>query len=131
MEHFAAKAVQQPLKVVIAEEDARLRRIIRLNLERNGFQALEAASLKECQAHLRERLADLAIVSSHLPDFDALQFSQWLRSNFPLAPIPVLILSFEPEDRLLTLPLRVAAFRRKPFDPGELVAQVVRLLRSA
>ncbi len=131
MEHFDAAAQREGLKVLVAEEDARLRRIVRLNLEREGFDTLEAASLSECESALRTTSVGLVIISSQLPGFDAQRFSTWLRAQFPLSPLPVVILSFEAEDRLLTLPLRLAAFRRKPFDPDELVGQVSRLLQTA
>lgn len=131
MKHSEAAARRDGLKVMVAEEDARLRRIVRLNLEREGLKSLEAASLSECQSALLKENVALVIISSQLPGFDAQGFSVWLRSHFPLNPIPVVILSFEPEDRLLTLPLRVATFRRKPFDPGELVGQVTSLLQTA
>ncbi len=129
--HFDEAARREGLKVLVAEEDARLRRIVRLNLEHEGFQTLEAGSLTECETALEQGQFGLIIISSELPEFDAQQLSGWLRTRFPLAPIPVVILSFEPEDRLLALPLRLATFRRKPFDPGELVGQVTRLMRTA
>jgi DNA-binding response OmpR family regulator len=117
--------------VLIAEEDSRLRRIVRLNLERGGFSTTEAASLQECESALQKYPVGLVIVSSQLPDFDGPHFTQWLRSHFPHEPVPVVLVSFEPEDRLYTLPLRLATFRRKPFDPEELVDQVSRLLHTA
>lgn len=131
MEHFAGAPQREGLKVLVAEEDARLRRIVRLNLEREGFETMDATSLAECESVLEQGQVRLVIISSQLPGFDAQQFSQWLRSRFPFTPIPVVILSFEPEDRLLTLPLRIAAFRRKPFDPGDLASQVARLMQTA
>ncbi len=131
MKHFDEAARREDLKVLVAEEDARLRRIVRFNLEQEGFATLEATSLSESEAMLRRDHVGLIIISSQLPGFDGEQFSGWLRAQFPLSPIPVVILSFEPEDRLLTLPLRLAAFRRKPFDPNELVGQVSRLMQTA
>ncbi|HEX2987479.1 MAG TPA: response regulator [Chloroflexota bacterium] len=118
-------------KVLIAEEDDRLRRIVRLNLEQGGFSTTEAASLQECELAIQRDHVALVIVSSQLPDFDGPHFTQWLRSHFPLDPVPVVLVSFEPEDRLYTVPLKQAAFERKPFDPEELVDQVTRLLHTA
>ncbi len=129
--HTAGISEGVSLKVMVAEEDARLRRIVRWNLEREGFESVGASSLAECESWLREGDVALVIISSQLPGFDAEQFSRWLRSQFPDRAVPVVILSFEPEDRLLTLPLRRAAFRRKPFDPGDLVTQVGRLMQPA
>ncbi len=130
MEHFEEASRPGPNSVVVAEEDPRLRRIIRLYLEREGFNAVEACSLADCQALLRGSNVGLVIVSVQLPGFDVLQFSEWLRSEFPHKPVPVVLLSFEPEDRLLTRGLRLGAFRQKPFDPGELVGQATRLMQA-
>jgi DNA-binding response OmpR family regulator len=131
MTHFAGTAQSGSLKVMVAEEDARLRRIVRWNLQRDGFDSEEASTLAECEERLRQGDVSLVIISSQLPGFDAQQFSCWLRTQFPERAVPVVILSFEPEDRLLTLPLRLAAFRRKPFDPEDLVTQVGGLMRPA
>ncbi len=131
MERLATTPRSGNLKVLVAEEDPRFRRIVRLNLEREGLQAVEAASVAECQIRLREGGVGVVIISSKLPGFDAQQFSRWLRFEFPHKAVPVVILSFEPEDRLLTRPLRLADFRRKPFDPGELVSQVANLMQTA
>ncbi len=130
MEQLAREPHQKSLRVLVAEEDPRLRRIVRLNLEREGFGTEEAGSLAECETVLLLGRTDLVIISSQLPGFDAQQFSQRLRSQFPTAPVPVVVISFEPEDRLLTIPLRLATFQRKPFDPGELVGHVSRLLQT-
>lgn len=131
MEQHDRAARREGLKVLVAEEDARLRRIVCLNLERAGFAAVEAASLQECESALTGNDIGLVIISPQLPGFDGQQFSEWMREHFPQEPIPVVILSFEPEDRVLTSPLRAAAFRRKPFDPSDLVGQVGSLMRTA
>ncbi|MGI5834986.1 MAG: response regulator [Chloroflexota bacterium] len=128
MEHFEKAQQSRNPAVAIAEEDPRLRRIIRLNLEREGIKAIEATSMADCQAYLHKGDAKLAIISAQLPGFDAAQFSRWLRSEFPNKPVPVVVLSFEPEDRLLTHPLRKAVFKQKPFDPADLVGQVSKLM---
>ena len=131
MEQPATEPRHKGLKVLVAEEDARLRRILRLNLEREGFDTVEASTASECQARLKEQRVGLVIISSQLTGFEAEQFSCWLRTEFPDRVVPVVILSFEAEDRLLTLPLRPAGFRRKPFDPADLVAQVTTLMPTA
>lgn len=117
--------------VLVAEEDARLRRIVCLNMAREGFRTVAVPSIAECQNRLREGGVGVVIISSHLPGFDVRQFSAWLRAESPHRAVPVIIVSFEPEDRLLTLPLRLASFRRKPFDPTELVMQVAGLMETA
>lgn len=131
MEHSAAMPAPSSHGVLVAEEDARLRRIVRLNLESEGLPTAEASSLEECEARLLGGDIGLVIISPQLPGFEMQQFSRWLRFQFPSRPLPVVIVSFEPEDRVLTMPLRRADFRRKPFDPGELAGQISTLLRTA
>ncbi len=103
--------------MLIGEGDARLRRIVRLNLEQEGLEPVEASSTSECHARLQQGDVALIIISSQLPGFDAQQLALWLRLQSPDEALPVVILSFEPEDRFLTQPLRLASFRRKPFCP--------------
>ena len=131
MKQSAAKLESERPRVLVAEEDPRFRRIVRLGLEREGLEAIEAASVAECQARLREGRVGVMIISSRLPDFDAQRLSAWLRCQFPTRAVPIIILSFDPEDRLLTQPLQLADFRRKPLDPAELASQVTRLMPTA
>jgi two-component system, OmpR family, response regulator ResD len=118
----------RPPRVLVAEENERLRRIVRVNLERESLEALEVSSMAECQQRLMQGGVGLVLISPQLPGFEIQAFSDWLRETFPTAPIPVVILSFEPEDRLLTIPLRWAAFQHKPFDPGQLAGQLTKLI---
>lgn len=118
-------------RVLVAEENARLRRIVCLNLNRAGLKTAEVASLAACQVSLLGGDFGLVIISADLPGFEIERFSQWLRDAFPDSPVPVVILSFEPEHRLLTLPLRVAAFQQKPFDPGKLADELTSLMQTA
>jgi DNA-binding response OmpR family regulator len=118
----------RPPRVLVAEEYGRLRRIVRVNLERERFEALEASSMADCQERLMQGGVGLILISPQLPGFEIGAFSDWLRETFPADPIPVIILSFEPEDRLLTIPLRSAAFQQKPFDPSQLADQLTELM---
>ncbi|GEM_PF-5201526 len=129
--HFEEVATVRFPTVAIAEEDPRLRRIVRVNLEREGFKAIEASSVEACQDLLQQGDVGLVIISAQLPGFDAHSFSEWLRSEFPSKAVPVVLISFEPEDRVLAAPLRLAAFKRKPFDPSELVVQISQLMQTA
>ena len=102
MEHFE-KAQQSVNPQAIAGEDP-VAAHHPFKSEREGIKAI-MLSMADCQAYLHKGDAKLAIISAQLPGFDAAQFSRWLRSEFPNKPVPV-VLSFEPEDRLLTHPLR-------------------------
>jgi two-component system, OmpR family, response regulator ResD len=125
---MAEGVLGRPPVVLVAEENERLRRIVRVNLERERLDALEASSMAECQQKLMKDRIGLILISPQLPGFEIQAFSDWLRESFPADPIPVVILSFEPEDRLLTLPLRWAVFQQKPFDPGQLAIQLTKLM---
>jgi DNA-binding response OmpR family regulator len=117
--------------VLVAEENERLRRIVRVNLEHENLVALEAASMAECQARISHGKVGLVLISPQLPDFDIAAFSTWLRETFPTDPIPVVILSFEPEDRIMTVSLRTAAFQQKPFDPTQLAGDLTKLMAAS
>jgi len=131
MERFEGTRQSMVRSVLIAEEDPRLRRILRMNLEREGFCAIEISSIADFEGWLRSGDVGLVIVSTQSLGFDVSKLSQWLHSDDPEKAVPAVIISFEPEDRALASSIGSAEFKLKPFDPSELVSQVNRLMKIA
>ena len=117
-------------RILIAEDDADIRSLLKLYLESEGYEILEAedglTALKEAQ----KMQPDMAILDVMMPEMDGFALTRQLRKN---SDIPILILSAKSRDtdKILGLNLGADDYIAKPFNPVEIVARVKAQLRRS
>ncbi len=114
--------------ILVVDDEERMARFIRLNLEHDGFQVVEAyRGLKAIQA-LRDAMPDLVLLDVMLPDMDGFEVLRMIRE---ISPVPVIMLTAkgEEDDRVRGLELGADDYVTKPFSPRELVSRVRAVLR--
>lgn len=101
---------------------------IRLNLEHDGFEVIEATSGSEAMQALRDRLPDLILLDVMMPDMDGFETLELIRE---ISTVPVIMLTAkgEEEDRVRGLELGADDYIAKPFSPREMVSRVKAVLR--
>lgn len=132
----AARALQlngTGMRVLIVDDSAGLREIIRIGLQARGYEVLQAADGREALRLLRERSADVIITDLYMPEMDGLETLEVVRQEFP--DTPVVAMSGVPTrtgtDFLeVAHELGAALVLRKPFTIPELVAAVERVARK-
>jgi CheY-like chemotaxis protein len=116
--------------ILVVEDEERIRRVLALQLELEGYEVEAVASGEECLASLQERLPRLIVLDYLLPDFSGEEIVQRLRRMQGGKRLPVLLLSgLERQDLdrwLLEDPF--VHFLAKPFENRELLALVKRAL---
>lgn len=117
--------------LLIVEDEPAICEILHIQLEREGFDIIEAGSLAAARAALREHSFALIVLDLRLPDGDGLDLCRELRARND--PVPVLILTARSEeiDKILGLELGADDYMTKPFHPRELVARVRAILRRS
>lgn len=117
-------------RVLIVEDERRMARFIRLNLEHDGFQVFEAVRGKEAVRKAREDLPDLILLDVMLPDIDGFEVLRRIREE---SDVPVIMLTAkgEEDDRVRGLELGADDYVSKPFSPRELVSRVRAVLRRS
>jgi DNA-binding response OmpR family regulator len=114
--------------ILVVDDEERMARFIRLNLEHDGFQVTEAyRGMKAIQA-LRDEMPDLIILDVMLPDIDGFEVLKLIRE---ISHVPVIMLTAkgEEDDRVRGLELGADDYVTKPFSPRELVSRVRAVLR--
>ncbi|NTV35361.1 MAG: response regulator, partial [Anaerolineaceae bacterium] len=109
--------------ILVVDDEERMARFIRLNLEHDGFQVIEAyRGMKAIQA-LREQMPDLILLDIMLPDLDGFEVLKLIRET---SSVPVIMLTAkgEEDDRVHGLELGADDYITKPFSPRELVSRV-------
>ena len=123
--------MDKPSRVCIVEDEPDIGELIRLHLQRAGFQPRLFSNAESFRVHLRSHAADLLILDLMLPDADGMEVCKALRGEPKTAAIPIIIVTAKGEetDRVLGLELGADDYVTKPFSPRELVARVKAVLR--
>lgn len=118
-------------KVLIVEDETDLVKLLKYNLEKEGFKVNYATDGTVALAEARRDPPDLVILDLMLPGLDGLEVCRQLRRNERFVRTPVLILSARSEeaDRIVGLELGADDYVTKPFSTREVIARVRALLR--
>ena len=116
--------------ILIAEDDADIRGLLRLYLEGEGYRVLEADNGARALELAREETPDMAILDVMMPEMNGFELTRALRK---FSEVPILILSAKSQDNDKSLGLNLGAddYIAKPFNPVEIVARVKAQLRRA
>lgn len=115
--------------VLIVEDEESIRKFVRINLERDGFRVLEAASGEEGIEIARKENINIVILDLMLPGIDGFQVCKILRDEFPKLGIIMLTAKSQDMDKIMGLEYGTDDYMTKPFNPIELVLRVKSLSR--
>ncbi len=126
---MAEKNVKQR-KVLLVDDEERMVRFIRLNLEHDGFIVSEAFNGKQALQRLRDETPDLILLDVMMPDMDGFEVLEMIRE---ISSVPVIMLTAKGEenDRVRGLELGADDYVTKPFSPRELTSRIKAVLRRA
>jgi two-component system, OmpR family, response regulator len=118
------------VKILIVDDDPRLRDLLRLAFERAGFAVLTAADGKSALVHAARETPDLIVLDIGLPEMDGFETCRRIRAQ---SQVPVLFLTARDDevDRIVGLELGADDYVTKPFSPRELVARVRAILKRS
>ena len=118
------------MKILIADDEADIRNLIKLSLEENGYTVFPAQNGKEALDILKAEDINLAILDVMMPVMDGFNLLRKIREN---STIPVIMLTARNDemDKVLGLNLGADDYLSKPFSVSELVARVGAQLRRS
>jgi len=113
---------------LVVDDEKGLVRIIRLNLEQDGFDVVEAYNGSQAMEKLRTTLPDLVLLDVMMPDTDGFTVLKMIRQ---IGNIPVIMLTAkgEEDDKIKGLELGADDYVTKPFSPRELTSRIRAVLR--
>ena len=115
-------------RLLVVDDDASVRAMLREYLGNHGYAVAEAASGKDMRAALDAELPDLVLLDIRLPGEDGLTLARFLREHYDVGIIMVTG-SGDVVDRVVGLEVGADDYVAKPFDPRELLARVKSVLR--
>ncbi|SRR5690554_4255550 len=120
-----------PVRVLVVEDDAAVREMLAMALQRGGFDVVLAEDAREARAHILEQVPELILLDWMLPGMSGVEFARSLRQDALMNDIPIIMLTArgEEEDRVRGLEVGADDYVTKPFSPRELIARIKAVLR--
>ncbi|EJR80224.1 response regulator transcription factor [Bacillus cereus group sp. MYBK249-1] len=116
--------------ILVLEDELTIRSFIVLNLQRAGFNVLEASTGEEALALFREHQAiDIALLDIMLPGIDGFEVCRKIRNINKQLGIIMLTARVQNQEKVQGLTLGADDYIEKPFSPMELIARIQSLLR--
>lgn len=115
-------------RLLIVDDDSRLRKLVRTYAELDDFECEEAGDGLEALDLLRKNSFDMMVLDVMMPGLDGFETLERVRKN---SSVPVIMLTARSEeyDKLLGFKLGVDDYVPKPFSPRELMARIAAVLR--
>ena len=124
-----AQSTNRADKILIVDDDARIRDLLRRYLAQEGFEVMLAEDSKALNRILLRDTVDLIVLDLMMPGEDGLSICRRLRSANDRTPIIMLTAKGEDVDRIVGLEVGADDYLSKPFNPRELLARIHAVLR--
>jgi len=118
-------------RILIVDDEPDLLAVLRLGLEIEGFDVIEAADGEEGLKRAQQDKPDLMVLDLMLPRMDGYQVCRTLKFDARYRRLPIFILSARPGERDKRLALEMGAdlFISKPYDLKDLVTRIRQRLK--
>jgi len=123
------QAPARPNKILVVDDDARIRDLLKRYLTQEGFDVLLAEDGKSLTRVMLRDTADLIVLDLMMPGEDGLSICRRLRAANDLTPVIMLTAKGEDIDRIVGLEVGADDYLGKPFNPRELLARINAVLR--
>jgi type IV pilus assembly protein PilB len=125
-----AESAPGPVRVLVADDDAQMRRLIRRVLERDGFEVMEAGDGLDALELAQQGGPELVILDLDMPRLDGFGVLEELRGQVRTACLPVIVLTAQHgETEEKALDLGAHDYLSKPVQTRSLVARVRAVLK--
>ncbi|MGM0630185.1 MAG: two-component system response regulator OmpR [Pseudomonadota bacterium] len=121
--------MQETLKILVVDDDARLRSLLERYLTEQNFQVRVAQDSEQMDRLLTRENFNLLVLDLMLPGEDGLSICKRLRSEGNNLPVIMLTAKGDEVDRIIGLELGADDYLAKPFNPRELLARIRAVLR--
>lgn len=126
---MATDPAQQHAKILVVDDDIRMRELLQRYLTEQGFSIKTAGDAREMNQVLEHEIIDLLVLDLMLPGEDGLAICRRLRANGNAMPIIMLTARGDEVDRIIGLEMGADDYLPKPFNPRELLARINAIMR--
>ncbi len=120
-------------RLLLVEDEASIREMMRMALERAGYAIQEAEDAAQAERILADGLPDLVLLDWMLPGISGIELARRMRKDDYTRELPIIMLTArsEEDDRIRGLESGADDYITKPFSPRELIARIKAVLRRS
>jgi len=120
-------------KILVVDDEAPIRMMIRQALQRSGFEVSEAIDGYDALTKIADAMPDLMLLDWMMPRMSGIDLARQLRREADSRELPIIMLTAraEEDDRVKGLDCGADDYVSKPFSPRELVARINAVLRRS
>lgn len=120
-------------RILLVEDDDAIRRMVVFNLERAGYETLEASDCQQARIAIADHRPDLILLDWMLPDLSGPEFARSLRRDEATRKLPIIMLTARSmeDDKIRGFDSGADDYVTKPFAARELLARIQAVLRRA
>lgn len=111
-------------KILLVEDEDSIRKFVKINLEREGYEVLEAGTGEKGVEIANLEKPDIVVLDIMLPGIDGFEVCKILRGEFPSLGIIMLTAKAEDYDKIMGLQYGCDDYLTKPFNPTELTLRI-------
>ncbi|MBF0252974.1 MAG: response regulator [Candidatus Omnitrophica bacterium] len=117
--------------ILVVEDDKNISKLIKYNLEKEGFRCLVSFDGEEAMKILDKNPADLILLDIMLPGIDGLEVCRRVKQDKKFSNIPIIMLTAKGEeiDKIVGFELGTDDYIVKPFSPRELILRIKAILK--
>jgi two-component system alkaline phosphatase synthesis response regulator PhoP len=125
--------MSRPTRILVADDDPSILRLLQLNFELEGFEVLTAPDGEEALAKALSSSPDIVVLDVMMPGLDGWEVCRRLKEDETMRDVPVILLTAlgQEAERRHGLEIGAAEYLQKPFDPDRLVSVVKSTLAGA
>jgi two-component system alkaline phosphatase synthesis response regulator PhoP len=118
-----AQKTEKPARVLVADDERHIARLIQVNLERQGYAVACVADGQEAIELLKRETFARAVLDLKMPHVDGYQVLKWIRTHENTKDMWVAMMTANADewDRRDEAPFKVDRYIMKPFNPGDLL----------
>ncbi len=121
---------ETPVSILLIEDERQMRRFLRVTLQSEKYNVLEAETAADGLSQVATRNPDIVLLDLGLPDMDGLEVIEKLR-EWSVVPVIVISAREQEGDKIKALDRGADDYLTKPFGAGELLARIRVALRRA
>ena len=117
-------------RILVVDDEPRMRRFVRMNLDLEGYEVIEAENGLVALNKVRDEMPDLVLLDVAMPELDGFETLEHIR-EVSAVPVIMLTVKSDEDDRIRGLDLGADDYVTKPFSPRELSSRIRAVLRRA
>ncbi len=115
-------------RILVVDDEPRMRRFVRMNLDLEGYEVIEADNGLAALNKVRDDMPDLVLLDVAMPELDGFETLEHIR-EVSAVPVIMLTVKSDEDDRIRGLDLGADDYVTKPFSPRELLSRIRAVLR--